>query len=181
MNDDDADLPRRLYEVSHLVGSFTLRSGRAATEYFDKFQFTADPGLLRRIATKLTGLVPPDTDLLGGLELGGVPLAVALSLETGIPVVYVRKERKTYGTAKLAEGPPFAGRRVVVVDDVLSTGGAVLDGVRELRAEGALVDTALLVIDRETGGAENLAAEGITLRSLFRMSDLDAATAAGAG
>lgn len=165
-------LEHRLYRSAHLTGSFVLRSGTLASEYFDKFQFTSDPRLLAEVAEEMARLVPAETDVLAGLELGGVPLAAALALKTGLPAAYVRKDRKTYATEKLAEGPPIDGRRVLVVDDVLTTGGAVLDAVPELRAEGAIVTDALLVIDRESGGRENLAAAGVTLHALFTMNDL---------
>src|SRR5207248_4168289 len=93
-----ASLARRIYDVAHLTGQFTLRSGATSTEYFDKYRFESDPSLLRDIATAMAPLLPPDVDALAGLELGGVPLATALSFETGLPALFVRKQAKTYGT-----------------------------------------------------------------------------------
>jgi len=171
---DRQELARSVYEASHLTGSFTLRSGQVGGEYFDKFQFTSDPVLLRAISEGLAGLVPQGTDVLAGLQLGGVPLAAALSLETGIPAVYVRLQRKAYGTEKIAEGAAVDGRRVVVVEDVVTTGGQIIESAGELRTEGAEVSTVLAVIDRESGGRESLAAAGIELRALFSMSELGA-------
>src|SRR5258708_2218703 len=101
--DRDA-LARAIYELAHLTGQFTLRSGAVSDEYFDKYLFEGDPELLRDIAEQLAALVPPDTDALAGLELGGVPIATALSNRTGLPTRFVRKAAKGYGTCRLAEG-----------------------------------------------------------------------------
>ncbi len=161
-----------IYDRAHLTGNFTLRSGRVSTEYFDKYRFESDPGLLRRIAEALAPLVPSDTDALAGLELGGVPLAVMLAQVTGLPVRFVRKEAKTYGTCLLAEGGDLAGRRLTVVEDVVTSGGQVVMSCRELVELGALVTTALCVIDREGGGPEALAEIGVELRPLYSMSEL---------
>jgi orotate phosphoribosyltransferase len=169
---DNSALAERVYAASHLVGTFTLRSGATSNEYFDKYRFEADPGLLRDIAEALAPSVPRDVDALAGLELGGVPLATMLSQITGLPVRFVRKEAKTYGTCQLAEGGELEGSRLCVVEDVVTSGGAVLDAARELRARGAVLDTVVCVIDRESGGTDQLAAAGLELRALFTMSQL---------
>ena len=173
-----ADLARRVYRTSHLTGSFVLRSGATSDQYFDKYRFEADPRLLREIAEAMAGLLPAGADALAGLELGGVPLATVLSQVTGLPVGFVRKQAKPYGTRRLAEGVEVAGRRLVVVEDVVTSGGAVVESCRALRSEGAEVAVAVCVIDREAGGAANLAAAGVELRPLFTMRQL--ASAAGA-
>jgi len=167
-----AALASRIYEVAHLTGEFTLRSGAVSNEYFDKYRFESDPVLLREIAEGMAPLVPDGTELLAGLELGGVPLAVALSQVTGLPARFVRKEAKTYGTCELAEGGDIEGRRVTVVEDVVTSGGQVVASCGDLRDRGAIVECALCVIDRESGGPEALAAIGVELRPLFRMSEL---------
>ena len=167
-----ADLARRIYETAHLTGNFTLRSGATSTEYFDKYRFEADPVLLRAIAEAMAPLVPDGTDALAGLELGGVPLATALSQVTGLPAWFVRKEAKTYGTCQLAEGGDVAGRRVTVVEDVVTSGGQVIASCADLRALGATIDRVVCVIDRQAGGPETLAAEGLELSALFRMEEL---------
>ncbi len=92
--------------AAHLTGTFTLRSGHTSTEYFDKFQFTSRPELLDAVSSQLAAMVPADVEVLAGLQLGGVPLAAALSLKTGLPAVYVRLERKAYGTGRICEGVP---------------------------------------------------------------------------
>jgi orotate phosphoribosyltransferase len=170
--DASADLAARVYTASHLTGSFTLRSGVTSSEYFDKYRFEADPALLRDLATALAPLVPSECDALAGLELGGVPLATMLAQVTGLPARFVRKAAKTYGTCQLAEGGGIDGARLCIVEDVVTSGGAVLDAATELRARGAVLGPVVCVIDRESGGVEQLAAAGLELRALFTMSDL---------
>lgn len=168
-------LAKRIFSVCNLKGSFLLRSGKTSSEYFDKYLFESQPDLLRQIARGLVSLIPAGTDLLAGLEMGGIPVATALSLETGLPLLFVRKEAKAYGTCKLAEGGDFKGRNVLVIEDVVTTGGAILDGVRVLREQGARIDHVLCVIDREAGGPEKLKEVGLTLKPLFTATELRSA------
>lgn len=170
-------LARRIYDISHLTGEFTLRSGAVSNEYFDKYRFESDPALLREIASGMVAMLPQGIDALAGLELGGVPLATAASQISGIPTLFVRKQAKTYGTCRLAEGGELAGRRLAIFEDVVTSGGQVIESCAQLRALGAEIVVVLCVIDRESGGPERMAAEGLTLRSLFTMSELNAATA----
>lgn len=172
--DRDA-LAAQIYGVAHLTGQFVLRSGVNATEYFDKYRFESQPGLLREVAASMVDLIPTDTEVLAGLELGGVPVATALSLQTGLPVAFVRKKAKTYGTCRIAEGAELDGRRVTVVEDVVTSGGQIVLSVDDLRNAGAQVGHALCVIDREAGGADALAEIGIRLSPLFRANELRAA------
>lgn len=167
------ELAAAIYEVAHLTGTFTLRSGQTSSEYFDKFQFTSRPDLLDAVAEAMAVSVPPDVEVLAGLQLGGVPLAAALVLKTRLPAVYVRLQRKTYGTCKISEGVDIAGRVVAVVEDVITTGGQVILSTEELRAEGADVRYALVVVDKESGAAENLKDVGLTLRSLYTARELE--------
>jgi orotate phosphoribosyltransferase len=169
---DTDGLAGEIRSVSRLDGQFVLRSGRTATEYFDKYQFEADPGLLDRLGQRMAALVPAGTEVLAGLELGGIAVVVALGRHTELPCAFVRKAAKTYGTARLAEGADVAGRNVLVVEDVVTSGGQVAISTRQLRELGARIDTALCVIDREEGGAEALARDGIALRSLLTRTDL---------
>jgi orotate phosphoribosyltransferase len=170
---DPADeLARRVHQASHLTGTFVLRSGATSSEYFDKYRFESDPRLLRELAEAMAGLLPDGADGLAGLELGGVPLATVLSQVTGLPAGFVRKQAKPYGTRRLAEGFDVAGRRLVVVEDVVTSGGAVVDSCRALRSEGAEVAVAICVIDREAGGPANLGDIGVELRPLFTMTRL---------
>ena len=170
-----ADLARDLYAVSHLTGTFTLRSGVVSNEYFDKYRFESDPALLRRIGEAMAPLVPDGTEVLAGLELGGVPIATVLSQLTGIPATFVRKEAKTYGTCQLAEGAAIDGKRLTVVEDVVTSGGQVVLSCGDLRERGAIVEQALCVIDRESGGPAALSDLGVQLHPLFTMTELKAA------
>jgi len=172
MSEDAAELGERIYERARLTGEFRLRSGAASSEYFDKYLFESSPRLLREIAEALVAVLPSGVEVLAGLELGGVPLAVVAAQVCGLPTVFVRKTAKTYGTCRLAEGGDIAGRHVAVIEDVVSTGGQVIESCRELRARDADLSTVLCVIDREAGGRENLAAEDLDLRSLFTISEL---------
>ena len=131
--------------------------------------------LLRRIAEALAPLIPAGTEVLAGLEMGGIPIATALSLHTGIPAAFVRKEAKTYGTAQLAEGADVAGKRVTVVEDVITTGGQVVISTNQLRALGANITDVLCVIDRSPDHGGALAAEGLTMHALLTKAQLDAA------
>jgi orotate phosphoribosyltransferase len=169
---DRDGLAQAIYEIAHLTGEFTLRSGAVSKEYFDKYRFEAEPTLLRSIAEALAPLVPGDAEVLAGLELGGVPLATMLSQVTGLPACFVRKEAKTYGTCQLAEGTAVDGRRVAVVEDVVTSGGQVVASCGDLRKRGAVVDVALCVIDRESGGREALGEIDVELRALYTMTEL---------
>lgn len=169
------ELARRIYACSHLTGEFTLRSGAVSTEYFDKYAFEANPPLLRDISRALVALLPSNVDALAGLELGGVPLATVSSQLCGLPTLFVRKDAKEYGTCRLAEGGELAGRQLAVIEDVVTSGGQVIESCRSLRDLGATVAVALCVIDRESGARDNLATHEIELRSLFTMTELEQA------
>lgn len=166
------DLARRIYSASHLTGRFVLRSGAISDEYFDKYLFESDPALLGAIGDALVPLVPDTVDALAGLETGGIPLAVILSQRTGHPTLFVRKEAKSYGTCKLAEGGEVDGRRLLVVEDVVTSGGQLLASIADLRERGATVERAVCVIDREAGGVAALRDIGVELRSLYTMREL---------
>jgi len=170
---DRGGLAREIYERTHLTGEFVLRSGAVSTEYFDKYLFESDPVLLRAVAEALVPLVPAGTDALAGLELGGIPLATMLSQLTGLPALFVRKEAKTYGTCRLAEGGELSGRRLTIVEDVVSSGGQVILSTSDLRDRGATVEHAVIVIDRRGPDHQHqLADAGIQLHALFTMDEL---------
>ena len=172
---DRETLAAHINERCRLVGTFTLRSGQIADFYFDKYQFEGDPGLLREVAAHAAPLIPAGTEVLAGLELGGVPIATALSLATGLEAVFVRKAAKPYGTAKLAEGGVIAGRQALVVEDVITTGGQVVMSTDDLRKLGAVVDHVLCVIDRSNGAHGLYESAALTLEALFTAAELDAA------
>jgi orotate phosphoribosyltransferase len=171
------DLADRINAVSRLTGTFTLRSGQIATEYFDKYRFEAVPGLLADIAEALAPLVPDGTEVIAGLEMGGIPIVTALSMRTGIPAAFVRKKAKEYGTARLAEGADIAGKRVTVIEDVITTGGQVVISTEDLRGLGAQVEHVLCVIDRSPDHGAALTAAGLQMHALLTRAQLDAAEA----
>ena len=173
----DPQLAADVDACCRLTGEFTLRSGQVASEYFDKYLFESDPQLLARVVAQMSDLVPEGTELLGGLELGGVPIATVLSARVGLPALFVRKQAKEYGTCKLAEGPDVDGRRVTLVEDVITTGGAVRDATRALRAAGARVDVVVCAIDRSLGDENPLADVGLEVRSVLTKAELDAVSA----
>ncbi|WP_431879212.1 orotate phosphoribosyltransferase [Micromonospora marina] len=170
-------LARRVYDTCHLTGRFHLRSGQVSDEYFDKYLFEGKPELLREVAEAMVALLP-ECDVLAGMEMGGIPIATVMSQLTGLPTVFVRKQAKEYGTAKVAEGGPVDGLRVVVIEDVVTTGGALLVSCGHLRSVGAQVKAVVCAIDREQGGRENLAAEGLQLRAALTRRDLEASVMA---
>lgn len=165
-------LAQQIYRTANIHGHFVLRSGITSTEYFDKYLFEGDPKLLRDIAEAMCPLIPTGVDALAGLELGGVPIATMLSQLTGLPTLFVRKQAKTYGTCKLAEGGEIAGRNLVIVEDVVTSGGQIIESARQLRELGANIVRVVCVIDREQGGAANLQAQGMEFFPLLTMSEI---------
>ncbi len=167
------DLGRELVAASYLKGDFLLRSGKRSNRYFDKFLFETDPALLRRLGRHLAQLVPAETQRLAAPELGAVLLGGAVSMETGLPLVLVRKEPKGYGTSKQIEGRFEPGERVTVIEDVVTTGGDSLRSAQVLRDAGVEVIHLVVVLDRGEGGEENIRAAGIPYSPLFRIADLE--------
>jgi orotate phosphoribosyltransferase len=168
-----AELGRDLVKVSYLKGDFVLRSGRRSNRYFDKFLFETDPALLRRIGKHLAALVPKETQRLAAPELGAVLLGGAVSMETGLPLVLVRKEPKGYGTSKQIEGHLRTRDRVTLIEDVVTTGGDSLRSAQVLRDAGADVIHLVVVLDRGEGGDDNIRSAGILYSPLFRIQDLE--------
>ncbi|EFV12462.2 orotate phosphoribosyltransferase [Segniliparus rugosus] len=174
---DRCALAAEVDAVCRLTGEFRLRSGERSNEYFDKYLFESDPMLLRRVCEAMVPLIPSDADLLGGLELGGVPLAVVLGQLTGLPTLFVRKEAKAYGTCRLAEGADIAGRAVTLVEDVVTTGGAVRAAASVLRRSGAEVSHVVCAIDRRNGTRGVLDDAQIAVLAVLTKGDLDDARA----
>jgi len=159
-------------QVARLEGDFLLRSGQRSAHYFDKYRFEADPALLRRVAARMLRLLPADAEVLAGLELGGVPIATAMALESGLPAVFVRKQAKTYGTCRAVEGAEVRGRKAVIVEDVISTGGAVADAAGLLRGEGAELLGVVCAIWRGQGAPGIGALPDLKVRPAFMEADL---------
>lgn len=147
----DPTLAQDICAAAHLQGRFLLRSGQIAMEYFDKYRFEGQPVLLKRVATAMLALLPGGVECLAGLELGGVPIATAMSLQSGLPTVFVRKQAKNYGTCLAVEGGYVSGRPLVLVEDVITTGGAVIDAARLVREAGGDIRGIICAIWRGEG------------------------------
>ena len=173
MGNELMNLAQQIKQTSKLTGTFTLRSGAVSNTYFDKYLFESDPALLRSIAEAMAKLLPADTELLAGLEMGGIPVVTMLSQVTGLPCAFIRKEAKEYGTCKYAEGPSLVGKQVAIIEDVVSSGGAILDALKKLEADNVRPNSIICVIDRQTGGKENLAQAGYDLKSVLTMSEIE--------
>lgn len=175
---EKTDFARRIWTCAYLTGRFRLRSWAYSDHYFDKYQFTSDPALLHQLASGLLELLPESVKIVAGVEMGGIPLCTAMSLQSGRPAVFVRKKRKDYGTERAVEGTDVARREVCLVEDVISTGGQVVLAAEEIRRAGATVSIVLCVIDRGPAVNTTLSAAGLELRPLFREVELTAAAAA---
>jgi orotate phosphoribosyltransferase len=167
-----AELAARLAKVACVSGPFTLPNGQRLDTYFDEYRLAADPRLLHDVADAMAALVPEHTEVLAGIELGGVPLVVALSAATGLPAAFLRRLPKRYGSKRQIEGADVEARRVVLVDDVVRSGGQLLAMARMLRVAGAPVADALCVLERPMGGRRLLAGHGIALHPLLGEADL---------
>ena len=170
-----AELAAALREHAYLEGDFVLRSGRRSRYYLDKYRFETRPDLLRPLGELIAAAVTehaPEAVRLAGPELGAVALAAAASLAGGLPFLIVRKEAKSYGTAKRLEGVFEEGEEVCLVEDVVTSAGAAVGAVEALREAGLVCRTAVCVVDREEGGADALARHAVRLRPLFRASEL---------
>jgi orotate phosphoribosyltransferase len=171
----DDELKLALREHAYLEGDFVLRSGKRSRYYLDKYRFETRPDILAALGERIAGAVAefePEAVRLAGPELGAVALAAAGSLASGLPFLIVRKAAKEYGTSNRVEGMYEEGELVCLVEDVVTSGGALLEAVNALREAGLTVRTAVCVVDREEGGAEALALDSVRLRPLFRARDV---------
>jgi len=166
------ELAKSLYEAAYITGDFLLRSGQRSNEYFDKYRFESQPSLLKQIGANLAPLVPEGTEVLAGLEMGGIPIAVSLSFATGLPVVFVRKEAKSYGTCQFAEGLDIKGKKLCVIEDVITTGGQVIQSTKDLRDNGALIQDVLCVLYRGQGEPTKLHEIDLKMKALFTMDEI---------
>lgn len=176
---DRAELARRIADASLLRGTFTLRSGRTSSYYLDKYRFSTRPEVLRPVGALLAQRLKQIESEAGvalarlaGAELGGIPLVTVASLETGLPSIFIRNQKKDYGTAKQLEGELNEGDNVVFIEDVATTAGQALEAVETLRQAGARVHAVLTVIDRLEGARENVEGAGLRFEALFTKVDL---------
>ena len=168
------ELAEQIRAASYLTGEFVLRSGNISNFYWDKYRFESDPRLLTAVAAEMAKLLPvSECDGLAGLELGGIPLATALSLQTGVPCFYVRKEAKTYGTCNLIEGGAKEDSNLVVIEDVITTAGQVCTSIEQIRASGYTVEHVIAAIDRQAGGAAKINEIGCSFASVFTLAELE--------
>ena len=169
------ELGALLVERALLEGDFVLRSGRRSSWYLDKYRFETEPEILRELGTHLADAArvhEPEAVRLAGPALGAVALAASTAMASGLPFIIIRGETKEYGTAKRIEGPFEQGELVCLLEDVVTSGGALEEAVSALRNEGLVVRNAVCVVDREEGGSDALARLGVRLRALFRANEL---------
>jgi len=166
------DVARRIAETSVLHGTFTLRSGRTSSYYLDKYRFSTQPDILAALGRLFAERLPAGTTRLAGAELGGIPLVTAAALASGLPTIFIRNQKKEYGTARQLEGELSADDRVVLLEDVATTGGQVLEAAEVIRAAGATVTCIIATIDRQEGARENIERRGIPFDALLTVADL---------
>ncbi len=173
---DRTELARRIAEIALLRGEFTLRSGRKSSYYLDKYLFSTQPDILRELgmmfAERIAAMKGERITKLAGAELGGIPLVTAASLASGLPCVFIRNQKKDYGTAKQLEGNLAPGDRVVIIEDVATTGGQVLEAAAVIAATGAKIVNIIATIDRLEGARENIEQAGYGFDALFTTADL---------
>ena len=168
---EKAELARRIKEVAYLEGDFVLRSGRRSKYYLDKYLFETDPTILAELGRRLAEHAG-EADQIAGAELGGVPLAAAAAMACGKTFVIVRNAKKGYGTGKLMEGKLLPAARVLLVEDIATTGGQVLEAAKVLKQAGATVTRIVAVIDRQEGARENIEKAGFKFDTLLTRADL---------
>jgi orotate phosphoribosyltransferase len=169
---DLKQLGKEIIETSYIEGEFTLSSGRSSTYIFDKYAFETRPKLLDAIARSMMEMVNSETSRIAGMELGGVPLATALSLKTGLPFIIIKKGRKGYGTNKLIEGSLNNEDKVVLVEDIATTGSQAILAAKIIEDAGASVSKIICVVDREEGAREEIESKGYKFEPLFTKTSL---------
>ena len=172
MNMDTPTLAKRIRQVAYLEGDFTLRSGRKSHYYLDKYRFETEPDILAELGRRLAACRSVATTRLAGAELGGVSLAAAASLASGIPFFIVRNSRKDYGTGQLIEGRLERGDMVLLVEDIATTGGQVLEAAKVVTGAGGRIEKIVAVIDRQEGARENIESSGYRFEALLTRQDL---------
>lgn len=166
------ELAARIAEVALLRGEFTLRSGRKSNYYLDKYRFETQPDCLLELGRMIAARVPADAQRLAGPELGAVPLAASAAMQCGKPCIFVRNQKKEYGSARQIEGVYNAGEKIVLIEDIVTSGGQVVEAAASLKDAGLTVLKVIVVIDREEGGRQAIEAAGLKFDALFTTSDL---------
>jgi orotate phosphoribosyltransferase len=171
----ESELRESLVAAAYLEGDFVLRSGKRSRYYLDKYRFETRPDLLAALGERIAAAVrehEPEAVRLAAPVLGGVVLAASASLVSGLPFLMIRDAAKEYGTANRIEGPFEEGENVCLVEDIVTSGGALVAAIDAARDAGLVVRTAVCVVDRQEGGADALARHAVRLRPLFRAGDL---------
>jgi len=166
------ELIKRIKETAYLEGDFVLRSGKRSRYYLDKYLFETKPDILKALGKEFARHVTDDVTLIAGAELGGVALAAATAMATGKNWIIIRNSKKDYGTSKLVEGVLNPGDVVLLVEDIATTGGQVLEAAKVITDAGATVKKIVCVIDRKQGAGENIAQAGYVFESILTKSDL---------
>ena len=169
---DREQLLKRIKETAYLEGDFTLRSGKKSKYYLDKYLFEACPDILSALAVEFAKFVTNDITLIAGAELGGVALAAVTAIASDKNWIIVRNSKKGYGTSKMVEGALTAGDVVLLVEDIATTGGQVMEAARVITEAGGTVKRIVCVIDREEGAMENITAAGYDFHSIMTKTDL---------
>ena len=165
-------LAKRIADVALLRGEFTLRSGRKSNYYLDKYRFETQPDVLLELGKMIASKIPADAQRIAGPELGAVPLAASAAMQCGKPCLFVRNQKKEYGSAQQIEGVYNAGEKVVLIEDIVTSGGQVIEAAKTLKDAGLIVLKVIVIIDREEGGREAIEGAGIKMDSLFNTTDL---------
>ena len=169
---DRTQLAQRIAQIALLRGEFTLRSGRKSSFYLDKYLFSTQPDILRELGLMFAQRLSPGTTRLVGAELGGIPLVTAASLASGLPSIFIRNQKKEYGTSKQLEGVISSDDQIVIVEDIATTGGQVLEAASVIAATGAKISKIIATIDRQEGARENIERAGYAFDALFTIADL---------
>lgn len=167
-----AELIDRIRRAALLRGEFTLRSGRTSKYYLDKYLFETQPDILETLGKMFAGHIDASIDRLAGAELGGIPLVAVTSIISGLPCVLIRNRKKSYGTAKQLEGRLNPGDCVMIVEDIATSGGQVLEAARTISDQGGQVAKIVAAVDREEGARQNIEGAGYRFESLLTKSDL---------
>lgn len=166
------ELVKRIKQTAYLEGDFTLRSGQKSKYYLDKYLFETQPDILAALGVEFTKYVTSDVTLIAGAELGGVALAAATAMNAQKPWIIIRNSKKDYGTSKMVEGKIQAGDVVLIVEDIATTGGQVIEAAKIVSDAGATVKKIVAVIDRKQGARENITTAGYDFDSIITKEDL---------
>ncbi len=174
MNNSNKQLIKLLKENKVIkFGKFTLSSGKESDYYVDMKKAVTNPLILRQVAKIISEMIDESSvDKIAGPALGAIPIVTAVSLYTGIPMLMIRKSKKDYGTSQLIEGDLKIGDRVVVLEDVTTTGNSLKDAIEAIQENGGKVQKAFVIVDRDEGALESLKDKSIDFKPLVSVNEL---------